>query len=172
MFFVSRDRGQSFFLPQHEYQVIQTDTGSVTIRNPLKQIFFKPFGAEGFQTSAIPTKYGRDRAEGWFDSKHDRLRPHVEQEEAEEFLLNHKQYGVDFVAIGEDGKALGRLALETPAKRSERFLSASGDGVHCSLCEKQVNKMGLHKHIEGKIHMRNLENFEENQVQQLSGGAV
>jgi hypothetical protein len=173
MFFVSRDRGQSFFLPQHEYKVIQTDSGSVTVKVPLKQIAFEPFseGSGGFKTPALPVKYGREAAEGWFDSKYSRMRKNVEQDEAEEFLLSHKMYGIDFVAIGDDGKAIDPLAMETPAKRSERFLSESGDGVHCALCEKQVNKKGLHKHIESHAHMNRLEEAEQHQVRKMSGVA-
>ena len=168
MFFISRDKGQSFFLPQHEYEVIQTDAGtSVTIRNPLKQIIFRPFSGPGFATNALPLKHGRERAEGYFDSTVEKYRPHVEQEEAEDYLFNHKKYGVDFIAIGEDGKAMASLEWKSPAHRSQPFLSASGSGVHCALCDKQVDKKGLHKHLDSAAHIERLEEVERNEIKKL-----
>ena len=173
MFFLLRDKGRDISIPTPEYKVIQTDTGSVTVRNPMKRIIFKPLTGKGWKTTALPVKYGREDCEGYFDSQFSKMRPHVEEEEAIEFLMNHKDYGVDFIAINDDGKAILTLdEWETPAKRSEPYLTDSGEGKFCSLCEKQLDTRGLHKHLESKTHLDLLVAAEKAMVGSHNQGAA
>lgn len=172
MLFISRDKGRTFFLPHDEYEVIQTNSGAVTIKKPLQRIVFLPYNGKGFVTSALPVKHGRDRAEGYFNSGVAKTRPNVTQDEAEAFLMDHKDYGTDFVAIGDDGKSLTPLEWNSPAHRSEPFLTDSGEGKHCQLCKKQVDIRGLHKHIESKAHMALLAQAEKLVVSNLQGERV
>ena len=152
MFYISRDNGRRIFIPHPTVELKNTNKGSVAVGIPQKWIWFKPIAGDGYVTNALPNRDGRNKAEGFFESDNSRFRRGLTEEEADEFLMNHKDYGVDFVAM-VDGRAINPLEWDDPAHRSGPFLTDSGAGKQCSRFDKQVDIRGLHKHIESKAHL-------------------
>jgi hypothetical protein len=62
-------------------------------------------------------------------------------------LLNHRNYGSDFIAFGEDGEAV----------EDEALVIAAGDGSYaCQCCDQVIkNKQGLQGHFGSEKHASN-----------------
>jgi hypothetical protein len=164
MLFICRDKGRRIVVSAERQEMYSTKEGV----HGSSYILFRPWEGKGFVTSALPRKGMRERAEGFFESENPNYRPGLTQEEAERFLANHKDYGREFVAIGKKGETLGSgewldpgKRSEAPGKRSEAYLTPSGAGVFCQLCDRQLENRGLSRHITSKKHVEFLEKAEE-----------
>jgi len=164
MFFICRDKGRRIVVSAERKELITTPQGPQDRHFSSKSIIFKPIAGDGYVTSALPQKGMREKAEGFWESEVAKTRPGLSQEEAENFLANHKDYGVEFVAIGKRGEPLTSGEWSDPVKRSEPYLTPSGDGVYCQLCERQLPNRGLPAHLKAKKHVDLLIAAEESQL--------
>lgn len=161
MLFICRDKGRRIVVSAERQEMYSTKEGPQVKVHSSSCIIFRPLAGDGFVTSALPQKGMRDRAEGFFESEVPRNRPGLTQEEAERFLANHKDYGREFVAIGTAGEALGSNEWLDPVKRSQVYLTPSGSGLYCELCERQLPKRGIDQHLKSKSHVALLIKAEE-----------
>jgi len=169
MHFISRDKGRKIVARHADIKLQSTVQGMFQVEVKPAFIIFRPMRHGGWKTSALPQMYGREMAEGEFDSSRAKMRPGLTEHEADEFLLKHKDYGIDFVAMDDDGKPIAASDWDRSTKRSEPFLSPSGKGVYCELCEKQLDGRGMHKHLESNAHMTLLAEAEQKQVAKTRG---
>ena len=161
MFFICRDKGRRIVVSAQRQETFSTAQGPQTKFYPGQCIIFKPISGQGFVTVALPKKGMRDRAEGFWESEVAKTRPGLTKEEAEKYLANHKDYGVEFIAIGKKGEPLIAGEWSDPAKRSEPYLTPSGSGMHCRLCDRQLPLRGLSTHLKSKKHVAFLIKAEE-----------
>ena len=172
MFFICRDKGLRIVARHATSELVQVGSMLKEVTTGVAWIKFRPIAGDGYVTPALPQKYGRAKAEGFFESENPKFRPGLSEAEANQYLLKHKNYGVDFVAIdGETGMVLDSSIMGDPVERSKVFFSPSGDGVHCDLCSQQVKVRGIRRHVDGAKHMENLEKAESESVNKIQKGA-
>lgn len=172
MFFICRDKGLRIVARHATSELVQVGSMLKEVTTGVAWIKFRPIAGDGYVTPALPAKYGRNKAEGFFESENKKFRPGLSEAEANQFLLKHKNYGIDFVAIdGETGMVLDSAILGDPSERSKIFFSPSGDGVHCELCSQQVHARGVTNHVKSAKHMENLEKAESESVKKINKGA-
>jgi hypothetical protein len=161
MLFICRDKGRRIVVSAERQEMYSTKEGPQVKVHGSSYILFQALAGDGYVTTALPRKGMRERAEGFFESENPRMRPGLTKDEAERFLANHKDYGREFVAIGKKGETLGSGEWLDPGKRSEAYLTPSGAGVFCQLCDRQLENRGLSRHITSKKHVEFLEKAEE-----------
>lgn len=169
MFYICRDKGRRITVQRGHARVIETPQGPVREVVPAKRVEFIPISGPAWVTRALPERYGRNAAEGCFDSSGAKYRENLTEQEADEFLVNHKDYGIDFVAIDGDGKPISPSEWNSPMRRSDPFLTASGEGKYCELCDKQLDVRGVKGHVNSAAHLASLEKAEKKQLSRTRG---
>jgi len=171
MFFISRDKGLKIVARHATEKLVQVGAQLQEVKTTAAWIKFRPVARDGYVTAALPQMYGRNKAEGYFESENAKYRAGISEQEADAFLLKNKNYGINFVAVDEDGVVIDLVGAGTVAQRSQLHLVPSGDGVHCKLCDQQLKPRGVNKHVNGQKHIDLLEQEESKNVNAIRGGA-
>lgn len=115
-------------------------------------IQFKPLRGQGI---ALKGKLWR----GKFDTAEDlkvlqRVHPEINEQEIVTALMQHPNYGREFIAFGEDGGE---------AFEDEAFLEAVGDGSYvCHACDQVLkNRQGIPGHFGSDKHKSNKASYTE-----------
>lgn len=170
MFFISRDKGLEIVARHATSKLVQVGAQLQSVETPVTWIKFRPVSADGYVTAHLPQMYGRNKAEGFFESDKAKYRAGITEQEADAFLLNHEDYGINFVAVDEDGVVIDLVAAGSVTQRSQIYLVPSGDGVYCKLCSQQLKNRGVNKHLNGQKHIDNLEEEESKNVNAIRAG--
>ena len=160
MLVISRLRAPRFIIQNSDFNVIRVN--GVDVAQPVKgkSLNFIPLGAP-MQTTALPSRYGRQEALGKLNTDNSRQCKGMDPEEAEAAIFAHPKYGIDFVAIGRDGRAV---------TSDDQWIEPSAGGNHyCNLCDQQIAARGLHSHLGGAAHVDRLETKEQEALDKMMG---
>lgn len=158
MLVISRLGAPRFIIQNADFNVVRINGADVAQPIKGKSLNFAPMGAP-MQTTALPSRYGRQEALGKLNTENSRQCKGMTPEEAEAAVFAHPKYGVDFVAIGPDGRAV---------TSDDQYIEPAAGGNHyCSLCDQQIAARGLHSHLGGKAHMVRLEDKEREAFAQI-----
>lgn len=162
MLFLCRDKERFISVEPPATIVHHTDRGIIEEHISGQSIRFTPL-AEGDKVfpNALPVKFGITHPGGHFRSEDGTNRKGLTQAEAEEWLAKHKDYGYEFVAVGDKGEILGPGEWGTPVKRSEAYVVPSGKDLYCHLCERELSRKGSAQHMKSKKHLALLVKAEE-----------
>jgi hypothetical protein len=163
MIFLSMDKGLEFVAQPMRYKYHNMADGSVDKQEiPGKFIRFSPLTTK--MEWPLSPVHGRTKAEGIFNSESTRARPNMTKEEAENFLLDHRFYGVTMIGYGANGKVYGTGEDAIP---EDRIIVLSGDGYFCKICKQQLASRGRHNHPKSKQHQRLLDGLERDGIEKL-----
>lgn len=137
-----------------QVKIHETVTGTYRETQAPATIAFEPIRGD-FRSRLLPTKDGY--AKGHVDTekvaaqfRHDgqtflKDGEDVTQRSIEDYLLKHQSYGLEFVAVGEDGHEIGSDRTDV-VKEGERWW--------CLVCEKYLDGRGKDVHVEkSKEHL-------------------
>jgi hypothetical protein len=155
MKFISRLAEPRYIIQSEGYDYVTVNGATREIRKPAKRLLFRRIGFGSIPTAALPMRHGKQEAYGILNTESKKQRPGMTQEEAERELFAHPKYGIDFVAIGEDGTAM---------TSDDQWIKPLDKGYYCALCDQQIKKQGLHPHVTGKKH-KDLMSAKETEVQ-------
>lgn len=116
--------------------------------------------AEAIPTTAFAAKDGKAR--GILDTKYAARSAGITEDELIPLLLNHKMHGILFGRVGDANENILPEMLH---------VIPHGDGYFCELCNKSLDKKGVHNHPKSKEHQQHLANLEQDAREQLEAQA-
>ena len=131
MIFISTHSGQEYILRHTRREVLETaDMGKITQVKEGIRVKFKALTTP-FETTLLPTRNGSNAARGILDSKVAAYQTGLTEQEIIDYLLNHRMYGVQHVAVEDD-------AGEVDIDEAKFFVSQEDGTIFCKLCQKII----------------------------------
>lgn len=159
MDFISTMRRQKYTLRPAGRKVHETSGGSVVTFQRSKRVEFTPMNAPMF-TPLLAAKDGK--AWGSLDTATEAKRLGIEEETLNEFLMQHPDYGVRMVAVGNDGQEV---------VSDDVYVLPEGEkGFYCKLCQKHLKTLqAKQSHVKSLAHEDALAIAKEEYLSQIGG---